>query len=79
MHPMGDFNMRPENPLLNLIREKMKDTAEKFEGERLSFPSDAPVEKIDYIFVSPDVEVLSADIPATVASDHRPHVAELAL
>lgn len=76
---MGDFNMHPENPLLDLIREKMKDTAEKFEGERLSFPSDAPVEKIDYIFVSPDIEVLSADIPATVASDHRPHVAELAL
>jgi endonuclease/exonuclease/phosphatase family metal-dependent hydrolase len=31
--------------------------------------------KIDYIFVSPDVRVVSADIPATVASDHRPHVA----
>ena len=76
---MGDFNMRPENPLLLPIRERMKDTAEKFEGERLSFPSDAPYCKIDYIFVSPDVEVLSADIPATVASDHRPHVAQIAL
>ena len=76
---MGDFNMRPENPLLLPIRERMKDTAEKFGGERLSFPSDRPRCKIDYIFVSPDVEVLSADIPATVASDHRPHVAQIAL
>jgi endonuclease/exonuclease/phosphatase (EEP) superfamily protein YafD len=31
--------------------------------------------KIDYIFVSKDVEVVSANIPAIVASDHRPHTA----
>ena len=31
--------------------------------------------KIDYIFVSPDIEVISADIPVIVASDHRPHTA----
>ena len=76
---MGDFNMQPQDPILQPIFEKMKDTATVFAGERLSFPSDAPYEKIDYIFVSPDVEVLAADIPAIVASDHRPHTAELAL
>lgn len=31
--------------------------------------------KTDYIFVSKDFEVLAADIPAIVASDHRPHTA----
>ena len=72
---MGDFNMKPEDNTLLSIRAKMRDTADAFEGERLSWPSDAPRVKIDYVFVSPDVEVLSADIPATVASDHRPHVA----
>ena len=34
---------------------------------------------IQDIFVSQDVEVTSADIPAIVASDHRPHTASLEL
>jgi endonuclease/exonuclease/phosphatase family metal-dependent hydrolase len=70
---MGDFNVRPENPVLDPIRERMQDTAEVFEGERLSFPSDAPDRKIDYLFVSRDVKVLDADIPEIVVSDHRPY------
>ncbi len=74
---MGDFNVEPDNPVLDPIRARMKDTAEMFPEPRLSYPSDAPVQKIDYIFVSPDMNVLSADIPAIVASDHRPHLAEV--
>ena len=76
---MGDFNLRPDSPILLPIRERMKDTASVFSDELLSFPSDNPREKIDYIFVSPDIEIISADIPAIVASDHRPHTAELKL
>lgn len=74
---MGDFNLLPESEILNPIRERMKDTADSFAAPLLSFPSDAPERKIDYIFVSPDVEVISADIPAIVSSDHRPHTAEV--
>ena len=74
---MGDLNLRPDDAILSPIRAKMKDTADLFEGEKLSFPSNTPRMKIDYIFVSPDATVLSADIPAIVASDHRPHVAEI--
>lgn len=76
---MGDFNARPGDPVLVPIREKMKDTADLFEKELFSYPSDAPTHKIDYIFVSRDIEVLGADIPPVVASDHRPHTAELDL
>jgi len=72
---MGDFNVRPDNKVLDPIRVRMKDTADLFDKELFSHPSDAPNVKIDYIFVSPDVEVVSADIPAIVASDHRPHTA----
>ena len=76
---MGDFNMRPDNALLSPIYERMTDTATEFDGDKLSYPSDSPIAKIDYIFVSKDISVLSADIPAIVASDHRPHVAEISL
>ena len=48
-----------------------------FKTELFSFPSDNPDRKIDYIFVSPDIEVVSADIPAIVAFDHRPHTAKI--
>lgn len=76
---MGDFNVFPDDPVLNPIRARMKDTAELFTEPMYSFPSDVPDRKIDYIFVSPDVEVVSADIPGIIASDHRPHTAELKL
>ena len=72
---MGDFNLVPSSEILLHIRERMRDTAELFSEEKLSFPSDNPNRKIDYIFVSADVVVTSADIPAVVASDHRPHIA----
>ncbi|MBO5110423.1 MAG: endonuclease/exonuclease/phosphatase family protein [Clostridia bacterium] len=74
---MGDFNVLPDDPVLAPIRAKMRDTADCFAKPLLSFPSDQPEMKIDYIFVTPDLEVQSADIPAIVASDHRPHVAEI--
>ena len=72
---MGDFNLTPDNPILVPIQGRMKDTAEVFDEEKLSFPSDNPDRKIDYIFVSPVAKIITADIPAIVASDHRPHTA----
>ena len=74
---MGDFNMRPENPILNPIRQRLFDTAQLFPAPKLSFPSDAPTMKLDYIFVSDDIRVHSADIPPIVSSDHRPHTATI--
>ncbi len=74
---MGDFNVTPDNDVLAPIRARMKDTAKLFDGEKLSYPSDNPDRKIDYIFVSKDIEVISADIPDIVASDHRPHIAQI--
>ena len=71
---MGDFNMEPDNPILQPIMQKLCDTAQYFSSPKLSFPSDSPRKKIDYIFVSKDVNVSCADIPEIVSSDHRPHV-----
>lgn len=70
---MGDFNVTPDDVVLNPIRERMTDTAELIIGNTLTFPSDKPDRKIDYIFVSRDIEVVSAEIPETIASDHRAH------
>ena len=74
---MGDFNVLPDSHILDPIRARMKDTADVFPKPLLSFPAHAPDRKIDYIFVSHDVQVVSADIPALALSDHRPYIAEL--
>lgn len=74
---MGDFNVCPNDEILNPIRKSMTDAADFFEKPLLSFPSDSPDRKIDYIFVTPDIEIIGADIPAIVASDHRPHIADI--
>ena len=76
---MGDLNVDPDNPVLRPIRKKMKDAGELFGNVKLSWPSDKPKIKIDYIFATPDIEIISADIPDVVSSDHRPHIAEISL
>lgn len=72
---MGDFNVQPDNDVLSPIRERMRDTAGLLGNAAFSFPSDSPKKKIDYIFVSKDIELISAEIPPITASDHRPYVA----
>lgn len=46
-------------------------------GQGHTFPADDPVKRIDWIWVTPDLVVVSADIPGTTASDHLPVVVEL--
>lgn len=76
---MGDLNVNPDNEVLKPIKEKMVDAADSIKEPLLSWPSDNPRRKIDYIFVTPDIEIIEADIPAIVASDHRPHTATVLL
>ncbi len=76
---MGDFNTTPDSGILTPLAQRMYDTADTFSSPKLSFPSDNPQEKIDYIFTSHDLTVTDADIPAVVSSDHRPHLATIAL
>ena len=74
---MGDFNMDPGDTLIDKIREKLRDTG--MGADEKTFPSDAPMRRIDYIFVSPDIKVLRTETPALVISDHLPYVVEIEL
>ena len=74
---MGDFNVTPDNPVLNPIKEKMKDASVGFCENTPTWPSDKPEIKIDYIFVSNDLKVEWACIPEIIASDHRVHFAKI--
>lgn len=74
---MGDFNMQPDNPILAPIFARMKDASCVMAEPKLSFISEAPTVKIDYIFVSDGINVHASDIPASTISDHRPHWADI--
>ena len=73
----GDFNVRPDDEILNFFRQNLFDSAKVFDSEKQSFPSDKPDRKIDYIFTGESVKILSSDIPPVVISDHRPITAQI--
>ena len=71
---MGDFNMLPDNTILTPLLDRLFDTSNLVKGNKLTFPSECPDRKIDYILTTKDVEVESAEIPDIIVSDHRPYV-----
>ena len=74
---MGDFNVLPDAPVLVPIRSRLVDTAPLLGEDCLTFPSDRPDRKIDYILLSADLEALSAEILPVTAADHRPYRARI--
>lgn len=75
---MGDLNAEPDDPVLASLFEYFCDTAQSLgRSETLTFRSDAPDRRIDYIFVTRDFKVLRMYVPAVAESDHRPVVAQV--
>ena len=72
---MGDLNMQPDDEILKPVYEVLNEVY--VSGGPKTYPSPEPCEKIDYIFVSRDIKVLSADTIEKVVSDHLPVVAEI--
>ena len=76
---MGDLNVTPDSPVIAKIKDRMTDAATAAEpGDALlSFPSDHPDRKIDYIFTKGNIEAASCRIVPGVLSDHLPLEATL--
>ena len=63
---MGDFNCTPDSGELKPIFEKYNCS----DTEAFTFPSDKPRIKIDYIFTSPDIEIIDKGTTKDIVSDH---------
>lgn len=73
---LGDFNAAPSATELAPLWEELTD----IEPGAPTFPAEDPVRRIDYVAVSKDtVRVRDAAVAETLASDHRPVVADLLL
>lgn len=75
----GDLNDQPGSRTLELFRRRAAEAA-KPDGARFTFPADEPIREIDFIFVAPPAEWVVRSVQVvdeTVASDHRPVLAEV--
>lgn len=74
---MGDLNAQPGSAELQPLFQSLRDTWTRSAGEGFTYPSSAPVRKIDYVLASPAFRVRSSRVAATEASDHRPVIVDL--
>lgn len=73
---LGDFNAEPGAPELAPLWEELTDA----DPGAPTYPALNPVKRIDFVAVSKDgVRVRDAAVAETLASDHRPVVADLLL
>ncbi|UUU44855.1 endonuclease/exonuclease/phosphatase family protein [Streptomyces sp. NBC_00162] len=72
---LGDLNAPPSAPELAPLWRELTDS----EPGAFTFPARHPVKRIDYVAVSAGVRVHAAVVAGTLASDHRPVVADLRL
>lgn len=70
---MGDLNFGPSEHYYGRLCEVMTDTATLMKVSDNTFPSEAPNNRIDYIFVNDQVKVLDACVPELIVTDHRPY------
>jgi endonuclease/exonuclease/phosphatase family metal-dependent hydrolase len=75
---LGDLNAQPHHPEMEMLRHAgLIDAMVGIEPPAYTHPSVNPDQRIDYIWVSPDLEVNNAWVPLSNASDHLPVVAEI--
>lgn len=71
---VGDFNAEPGAPELDPLWTKLRDAAP---DGTATYPASAPVSRIDLITVSPGIGVPVVRTHESLASDHRPVVADV--
>lgn len=72
---MGDLNMTPDCDIIRPIYRELKEVYTQ-EGP-FTYRTPDPEQKIDYIFVSKDIEVKAVKTIEKMVSDHFPVVAEI--
>jgi endonuclease/exonuclease/phosphatase family metal-dependent hydrolase len=71
---LGDFNATPDARELAPLWQELTAAPTGF-----TFPADVPAKRIDYVTMSDGITARSASVPETLASDHRPVLADLVI
>ena len=76
----GDMNASPNAPELSPLFSRFKDAWSTTNPEPgYTFPADNPINRIDYILTSPQINVKQANVLSTLASDHLPVLADITI
>ena len=75
----GDLNAVPSAPELQPLFERLRDGWPDTAGRGFTYPAVNPVRRIDYVLASDHFRVISARVPDSQASDHRPVVMDVVL
>jgi endonuclease/exonuclease/phosphatase family metal-dependent hydrolase len=72
---LGDLNAGPQSPeIIKLYQANLKDSTMGWKAAN-TYPSNNPQERIDYIWISPDLSASDVGVLSSTASDHLPVVA----
>lgn len=75
---VGDMNATPDADELNPLFQQYEDVwAMTHVDSGNTFPSQSPNKRIDYVFTTPGMEVQSAQVFQSMASDHLPVTADV--
>ena len=71
---MGDFNAEPNSPVIATMKSAgLRDTAEPFGLTNVrTWPARNGQQRLDYVFVTPDLQPVKTQMLNTTASDHLP-------
>ena len=76
----GDMNASPNAPELSPLFSRFKDAWSTTNPEPgYTFPADNPINRIDYILTSPQINVKQTNVLSTLASDHLPVLADITI
>jgi endonuclease/exonuclease/phosphatase family metal-dependent hydrolase len=75
----GDLNAPPDAPEIQPLLKRLHDAWGAGKGEGLTYPSDKPVKRIDYVLFSGPWTLRRAAVVDTKVSDHRPVVVDAIL
>lgn len=72
---LGDFNVESISPEMKPIHNVLEDSAVLVQQDKIrTFNAERPTARIDFIFVSESINVSSANVIDSQASDHLPYV-----
>lgn len=76
---LGDLNSRPGYAEVERLRRAgfVDAWAEAGQGSGLTWPARDPAERIDWVWHTPDLRAISAEVVSSMASDHLPVVVTL--
>lgn len=76
----GDMNTTPCSPEISPLFRYFKDAwSEINSSPGFTYSAENPTQRIDYLFMSNQIMVKSAEVPFTLASDHLPVIADITL